>query len=121
MLLERYVPESGLSLPDGRFVPAGTAVGINPYVAARNRGVWGDDADVWNPERYAALDKDGQVPVGVYENLLNFCAFACRLCLHFSDVVRSAAGIRGCIGWRFACVSTWRTSSTDTDDQVQGP
>ncbi|KAK7942479.1 Cytochrome P450 monooxygenase vrtE [Apiospora aurea] len=52
MLLERYVPAEGLTLPDGRFVPAGTAVGVNPYVAGRNPGVWGADADTYRPERW---------------------------------------------------------------------
>jgi cytochrome P450 len=36
MLLERYVPDGGLTLPDGGYVPAGTAVGLNPYVIGRN-------------------------------------------------------------------------------------
>ncbi|KAI0009688.1 cytochrome P450 [Xylariaceae sp. FL0662B] len=52
MLMERYVPNSGLTLPDGSHVPAGTAVGINPYVLCRNRDVWGADADEFRPERW---------------------------------------------------------------------
>ncbi|KAK8878771.1 cytochrome P450 monooxygenase [Apiospora arundinis] len=52
MLLERYVPAPGLTLPDGRFVPAGTAVGVNPYVAGRNAGVWGADPNTFRPERW---------------------------------------------------------------------
>ncbi|KAK7932552.1 hypothetical protein PG985_003264, partial [Apiospora marii] len=52
MLLERYVPAPGLTLPDGRFVPAGAAVGINPYVAGRNSSVWGEDPDLYRPERW---------------------------------------------------------------------
>ncbi|KAI2616509.1 cytochrome P450 [Hypoxylon sp. NC1633] len=52
MLLERYVPAPGLNLPDGRYVPAGTAVGLNPYVVGRNTEVWGPDADVFRPERW---------------------------------------------------------------------
>jgi cytochrome P450 len=52
MLLERYVPEGGLTLPDGRYVPAGCIVGMNPYVVGRNRSVWGEDADVFRPERW---------------------------------------------------------------------
>ncbi|OGE54113.1 hypothetical protein PENARI_c006G07172 [Penicillium arizonense] len=52
MLLERYVPEDGLTLPDGRYVPAGCIVGMNPYVVGRNRSVWGEDADVFRPERW---------------------------------------------------------------------
>ncbi|KAI0701147.1 cytochrome P450 [Cerioporus squamosus] len=47
--------------------------------------VWGDDADEWNPERFFRLDSEKQVKVGVYANLMSF-----------------SAGVRGCIGWRFA-------------------
>lgn len=38
-----------------------------------NKSVWGQDADKWNPERH--LDqtlKEGQIPVGLYSNLLVF-------------------------------------------------
>lgn len=59
MIMERYVPEEGLTLPDGRFVPAGVAVGINPYVSGRNRDTWGADADVFRPERW--LRRGGSV------------------------------------------------------------
>jgi cytochrome P450 len=52
MLLERYVPDGGLVLPDGSAVPAGTAVGINPYVVGRNKDVYGADADVFRPDRW---------------------------------------------------------------------
>lgn len=49
--LERCTP-STLTLPDGRQVPAGVKVGMNPYVLARNGTVWGDDADMFRPERW---------------------------------------------------------------------
>lgn len=52
MLLERYVPAPGLSLPDGSVIPAGTAVGVNAYVMGRNKQVWGPDADEFRPERW---------------------------------------------------------------------
>ncbi|KAK7034511.1 hypothetical protein VNI00_012358 [Paramarasmius palmivorus] len=45
--------------------------------------VWGDDAEEWNPERH--LDSKRQTTLGVYGNLMTF-----------------SAGIRSCIGWRFA-------------------
>ena len=52
MLLERYVPEEGLTLPDGRYVSAGSIVGLNPYVVGRNPSVWGQDAESFRPERW---------------------------------------------------------------------
>ena len=36
---------------------------------ARLPSVWGEDADKWNPDRFARLDMDKQVKVGVYANL----------------------------------------------------
>lgn len=52
MLLERYVPLGGLVLPDGRHVPAGCIVGMNPYIIGRNKSIWGGDAEEFRPERW---------------------------------------------------------------------
>lgn len=52
MILERYVPEGGLVLPDGRYVPAGCIVGMNPYIIGRNKSVWGQDSEKFRPERW---------------------------------------------------------------------
>ncbi|CAH0038024.1 unnamed protein product, partial [Clonostachys rhizophaga] len=52
LMLEREVPEGGVELPDGRFVPARTKMGINPCVVTRDRGLFGDDADTFRPERW---------------------------------------------------------------------
>lgn len=51
LLLERHVPKGGIEL-DGHFMPEGTIVGVNPWVSARNKGVYGDDADDFRPERW---------------------------------------------------------------------
>ncbi|KAK0451384.1 cytochrome P450 [Desarmillaria tabescens] len=47
--------------------------------------VWGDDANEWNPSRFLDGRDVKQTSIGVYANLLTF-----------------SAGIRGCIGWKFA-------------------
>ena len=52
MIFERVVPEGGFTLPDGRYIPAGTKVGINPFVTNRDYGVFGEDADSFNPDRW---------------------------------------------------------------------
>jgi len=51
MLLERIVPSEGMNL-DGVHVPAGTIIGINPWVAARDTNAYGADADEFRPERW---------------------------------------------------------------------
>lgn len=57
MLLERYVPEGGLALPDGSVVPAGSIIGMNPYIVGRNTSVWGEDAEEFRPERWLRDEK----------------------------------------------------------------
>lgn len=49
--LWREVPSGGATI-GGKFFPAGTNVGINPWVAHRNRDVWGPDAEEFRPERW---------------------------------------------------------------------
>ncbi|KAI0633724.1 PAH-inducible cytochrome P450 monooxygenase PC-PAH 4 [Trametes polyzona] len=49
--------------------------------------VWGEDAHVWNPDRFFRIDPKKQINVGVFANLLTF-----------------SAGIRGCLGWRFSII-----------------
>ncbi|KAK1222074.1 hypothetical protein PQX77_015099 [Marasmius sp. AFHP31] len=61
----------------------GQRVIMNIFEYNRLRPVWGEDADVWNPERF--LDTTRPTTLGVFANLLTF-----------------SGGIRACIGWRFA-------------------
>ncbi|KKK15010.1 hypothetical protein ARAM_007359 [Aspergillus rambellii] len=58
MVFERVVPDGGFTLPDGRYIPAGTKVGINPAVTNRDYGVFGDDADVFRPDRWLKRDDE---------------------------------------------------------------
>ena len=58
MLMERIVPEGGFTLPDGRFVAAGTTVGMNPYVVNRDASIFGADTESFIPERWLRSDKE---------------------------------------------------------------
>lgn len=51
LLLERVVPPGGANIA-GLWLPEGTVIGMNPWVAARDRTVYGDDADTFRPERW---------------------------------------------------------------------
>ncbi|KAK7031124.1 hypothetical protein VNI00_013732 [Paramarasmius palmivorus] len=48
-----------------------------------SKAVWGEDAEEWNPARH--LDAKRTTTLGVFGNLMSF-----------------SAGVRSCIGWRFA-------------------
>lgn len=58
MTMERIVPEGGLILPNGSTVPAGTMIGMNPYVVGRNKGIFGSDADTFRPDRWLQQDRE---------------------------------------------------------------
>ncbi|KAK5046573.1 hypothetical protein LTR84_007334 [Exophiala bonariae] len=49
--LERVVPHGGATIC-GRFFPAGTIVGCSAWTIHRDRGVFGEDVDVFRPERW---------------------------------------------------------------------
>ncbi|EPQ55433.1 cytochrome P450 [Gloeophyllum trabeum ATCC 11539] len=68
-------------------IPEGTSIVLSVAAYNRDKGLWGEDADVFNPERW--LDGEGKhkkdISVGVVGNLMTF-----------------SSGVRSCIGWRFA-------------------
>ncbi|KAG7453207.1 cytochrome P450 [Guyanagaster necrorhizus] len=63
----------------------GQVIFASVYTYNRLPSVWGDDAAEWNPRRFLGDRGIKQESLGVYANLLTF-----------------SAGIRGCLGWRFA-------------------
>ncbi|KAF4535861.1 Cytochrome P450 [Lasiodiplodia theobromae] len=62
--LGRVVPEGGVRIAE-RFFPGGTVLGINSWVAHYNKDVFGDDADLFRPERWLA-DKETVHKMGTY-------------------------------------------------------
>lgn len=58
IMLERTVPEGGYKLPDGRFLPAGVAVGMNAWVVNRVEKVFGAQPHDYIPERW--LQQEGE-------------------------------------------------------------
>lgn len=52
--LERIVPAGGIAISN-HFIPAGTIIGANPWVVARDQQVYGKDADAFRPERWLDL------------------------------------------------------------------
>ena len=56
LLLERLVPSGGAEL-NGIWLPGGTIVGMNPWVAARDKSTYGEDAYEFRPERWLEADE----------------------------------------------------------------
>lgn len=49
--IEREVPSGGVTIA-GKFIPVGTIVGINSWVMHANKQVYGEDAEMFRPERW---------------------------------------------------------------------
>ncbi|KAL2812963.1 cytochrome P450 [Aspergillus granulosus] len=66
--LERVVPDGGMEV-NGIAIPAGTRIGMNPWAVHRDQDIFGDDADIWRPERWLVDGEKGKV---LYNSLLTF-------------------------------------------------
>jgi len=58
LILERIVPSNGLRLDCGHVLPPGTIVGASPWVMHRDQRVFGEDVDVFRPERWLRADDE---------------------------------------------------------------
>ncbi|KAK0229198.1 cytochrome P450 [Armillaria nabsnona] len=66
-------------------ISKGQIIFASVYTYNRLPSVWGDDAAEWNPRRFLEDRGIKKESLGAYANLMTF-----------------SAGIRGCLGWRFA-------------------
>lgn len=100
MLMERVVPAGGLCLPDGRFIPEGNIVGMNPWVINRDTDTFGPDADQFIPERWlkSSDETDDEYQVRVARMQRAFLTFG--------------AGPRSCIGRNFSEMETDKIMAT---------
>lgn len=57
--MQRVVPAEGAQIA-GRLIPGGASVGINAWVAHRNKSVFGEDAEAWRPERWLEIEREGR-------------------------------------------------------------
>lgn len=97
---ERYVPAGGLTLPDGRFVPEGTAVGFNAYTMHRNKKIWGEDAEEFRPERWLQAEEELEETYKARMRLYNDCDLS------------FGAGSRKCIGMNLGMLEVYKTVAT---------
>ena len=66
-MLERVVPSGGAQFGN-IWLPAGTIVGINPWVVSREISVYGNDVDGYRPERW--LEAEPEVMKAMNRNFL---------------------------------------------------
>ena len=98
MTMERYVPRGGYSLPNGDFLPQGTIIGMSPYILARNKSVYGEDADEFRPERWLRNEDDGESHEDYQKRLL---------AMNQSDLA-FGGGSRICIGKNMGLFQTYK-------------
>ncbi|KAK7914165.1 hypothetical protein PG985_011868 [Apiospora marii] len=68
----RVVPEGGATIA-GQYFEAGSVVGVNAWVAHYDRGVWGDDAGLFRPERW--IEAEGGDPARLREMEAHYMPF----------------------------------------------
>ncbi|PNP59645.1 hypothetical protein FNYG_14855 [Fusarium nygamai] len=100
MPLERYVLDTGLTLPDGTFVPPRVAVGLNPYIIGRNEEVWGEDANEFRPERWLKMEDENEED---YQRRLRK--------MNAADLT-FGGGSRICIGRHIALIQIYKAVAT---------
>lgn len=99
-ILERVVPAAGLPLRDGRVIAPGTIVGMNQWVLSRDKDVYGDDADVFRPERW--LRGDGEAAA----------AYEARLTKMKEGDLSFGGGNRICTGRPMASMEMFKVTAT---------
>ncbi|RAK71705.1 cytochrome P450 [Aspergillus fijiensis CBS 313.89] len=77
MIIPRYVSPGGLTLHN-QHIPAGTEIGANPYVVHRNHRVFGEDADVFRPDRWLVADPDH---IALMDKCILTWGYGTRICL----------------------------------------
>lgn len=85
-MMEREVPVGGCTLPSGRVLPAGVVIGMHGDLIGRDKTIFGQDADEFNPTRW--LQESGE-PAEAYQK---------RLAAMNAHDLSFGHGARGCIG-----------------------
>ncbi len=56
MSLPRVVPEGGIEI-DNKHIPAGTIIGVNPWIVHRDEAIFGENVEAYRPERWLETDR----------------------------------------------------------------
>lgn len=77
ILFNKVVPPQG-DVVDGIFLPGGTTIGQNLFPTMRSREHWGNDADIFRPERF--MDANAQTRASMerlVEMVFGYGRFGC--------------------------------------------
>lgn len=76
-IIPRDVPKGGLMIC-GTYIPEGTVVGCNAWTIHRDRGIFGEDADEFVPERWLGADEEH---IRAMDNAIFTFGAGSRICL----------------------------------------
>ena len=99
-LMERLVPKEGLELPDGQRLPGGTVIGMQPDLIGRDKGIFGEDAEIFNPLRWLQAEGESEA------------SFAKRLKEMNRNDLSFGYGPRACIGKHVAELEVYKFVTT---------
>ena len=74
--MQRHSPQGGIELA-GKYIPAGYRIGMNPAVVHYDKTVFGQDSDVYRPERWLVSTEEWKA---MDRNMLIFGA-GTRICI----------------------------------------
>jgi cytochrome P450 len=101
-LRERMVAPEGDTI-GGYFVPGGTFIGFNSLAAQRNKDIYGEDADVFRPERW--LDEDKSKVQNMYKTLELLFSYGSSKCLGYEMTFAEMEKIVFGVSAMSSCVS----------------
>lgn len=99
-ILERVVPATGLTLPNGTTLPPGTIVGVNPWVIHYKESIFGAQPHAFRPERWMRAENEEEA---AYEARIKNMKEA--------DMV-FGGGNRICLGKPLALVEVYKVVAT---------
>ncbi|KAL4874950.1 cytochrome P450 [Aspergillus karnatakaensis] len=99
-MMERETPAGGVQLPDGRQLPEGVVIGMHGDLIGNDQGIFGDDADEFNPLRWLARPDE---PEHEYQERLR--------AMNAHDLA-FGHGPRGCIGKNVAEMEIYKFITT---------
>lgn len=85
-MMERETPQPGVQLPDGHWLPGGVVIGMHGDLIGRDKGIFGEDADEFNPLRWLRRPQELEEDYQARLNVMN------------AHDLAFGHGPRGCIG-----------------------